>query len=103
VIAQVLAAIGLVVCVALMIRMVLSPARQWRWDAFWRRQLDRLRGAGLWLQRQWRLLRSSRGAQRAAGDAIDRARRARREVDRDGNVIKPRSFRDGGDKKPPLH
>src|SRR5262245_19713034 len=99
----VLASLGLLICGALLLRMALSPQRQRRWDGFWRRQLGRVRSYGRWLARQWRLLRSSRRAQRAAGEAIERARRAEHDVDREGNVIKPRSFRGSTGKKPPLH
>lgn len=98
------AALGLLVCAALLLRMGLGPERQRRWDGFWHRQWSRVRGAGRWLRRQWLLLRSSRGARHAAEDVINRARGAKPEVDREGNVIRPRSFRKSGDdKKPPLH
>jgi len=81
------AALGLMVCVLLLLRMGLGPARRQRFDAFWQRRLDGLRRSGLWLQRQWRLLRASRGARREAEAVIDRLRRGR-----DGNVIRPRRF-----------
>ncbi len=100
---QVFASLGLLICAALALRMVLGPERQLRWDRFWRRQLDRVRGAGRWLQRQWQLLRTSRGARRQAEQAIERARSAKPQVDREGNVIRPRSFRKDDSKKPPLH
>lgn len=98
------AILGLLVCAALLLRMALGPARRRAWDRFWQEQWQRLRVGGWWLQRQWQLLRSSRGARRAAQDAIDRAARASKHaVDRDGNVIRPRSFRKDDSKKPPLH
>ena len=101
---SIFAALGLLVCAALLLRMTLGSRRQQRWDWFWQRKLERLRGAGRWLQRQWQLLWSSREARRAAEDVIKRARGAKPEVDREGNVIRPRSFRKpGDDKKPPLH
>lgn len=101
---SVFAALGLLVCAALLLRMTLSPEKQRRWDAYGRRQLERLRGAGRWTQRQWLLLRSSRGARAEAARTIERARRNKPEVDREGNVIRPRSFRRDDDSKPPtLH
>lgn len=92
---SVFAALGLIVCALLLLRMGLGAVKRQRFDAFWQRRLDGLRRSGLWLQRQWRLLRASRGARRAAGDLIDRAKGRRLEAERDGNVIRPRSF-DGG-------
>jgi hypothetical protein len=86
------AALGLTVCVLLLLRMGLGPAQRQRFDAFWQRRLDGLRRGGHWLQRQWRLLRASRGARREAEDLIGRARNGRVEADRDGNVIRPRRF-----------
>lgn len=98
------AALGLLVCAALLLRMALGPEKQRRWDRFWRGQYDRLRGAGRWLHRQWLLLRSSRGAREEAARTIDRVRRSKPAVDRDGNVIRPRSFRRDDDSQPPtLH
>ena len=101
---SILAALGLLVCAALLLRMTLGPEKQRRWDGFWRQRLDGLRTAGRWLKRQWQLLRSSRGAREEAARTIDKARRGKPEVDRDGNVIRPRSFRRDDDGKPPtLH
>lgn len=95
------------VCAALLLRMVLPGARQQRWDRFWRRQAERLRGAGRWLLRQVRLLRSRGDARRAAERAIEQARGKQHDVRRDGNVIRPRRFeRDDTDddpKPPTLH
>ena len=95
--------IGLLVCAAMLLRMALEPAQQRRWDLFWRRRVEGLRVAGRWLQRQWRLLRARRGAQDEAARAIGRARGMRPPVDREGNVLRPRSFHKRGSKKPPLH
>lgn len=97
------AALGLLVCAALLLRMALPPAQRQRWDRRWRRQFQRLQVGGRWLRRQWQLLRSSAGARREAEQAIDRARGGKPEVDREGNVIRPRSFRKSGSRKPPLH
>lgn len=86
------AGLGLVVCALLLLRMGLRPAARQRFDAFWQRRLDGLRSTGRWLQRQWRLLRSSRGARQEAEDLIGRARQGRVDAERDGNVIRPRRF-----------
>ena len=104
VIEPLLAALGLLVCAALLLRMALGPERQRRWDAFWRRRVEQLQTAGRWLQRQGLLLRSSRGARQEAARTIERARHAKPQVDREGNVIRPRRFRRDDDPDPPtLH
>lgn len=101
--AQILAAIGLAVCLALLGRMALKPPQRRAFDAFWRARWHALQSAGRWTQRQWRLLRTRRGAQDEAARAIGRARGPRREVDRDGNVLRPRDFRPSDDERPPRH
>ena len=100
---NVLAALGLLVCLTLLLRMVLPAEQQRRYDAFWRRVGWRLRAAGTNLQQRWHLLRAGRDARREAADAIERARRGRPPVQRDGNVIRPEQFSKRGSKKPPLH
>lgn len=98
------AALGLAVCIALLLRMLLPLPQQRRWDAFWRRRRDQLYGSWAWLRRQGQLLRASPSARREAERAIERARRSRPPVERDGNVIRPRHFRRDDDGKPPtLH
>lgn len=77
---KLLAGIGLAVCVVLLLGMVIGPARQRRVIALF----DRLR--------HWRRHRVL--ARREAELAIERARRA---VERDGNVYRPKSF----SKRPP--
>lgn len=87
-----LAAIVLVVCAALLLRMTLPARQRARLDAWWLR----LRSGGtrqarhLW---HWRARRAS--AEREAEDAI---RRAQRKTRREGNVIRPESFK--GPRKP---
>lgn len=100
---RIIGAFGLAVCLALLLRMALKPALRHRFDAFWRARWQALQGAGRWLQRQWRLLRARRSAQDQAAEAIRRASGAKPEVDRDGNVLRPRQFRKSDDRKPPLH
>lgn len=85
---KVIAVLGLLACLGVWAGMALGPAR--------RQALRR------WPGRVWRLLHTRRSAQREAKDAIERARR-RAEVDRDGNVYRPRDFKrpessDGRDK-----
>ncbi len=72
---QVLAGIGLAVCVVLMLGMLVGQARRARWQAV--------------LRHLWRWPQRRRTASREAQQAIERARRA---VERDGNVYRPKSF-----------
>ncbi len=103
---KLLGGVGLLVCLALLLRMALPPARQAAFDAFWRRRWQGLRGLGLRLRhaRRRRTLAREQAAPgahasdaaREAEAAIERARRAG--VDRDGNVYRPKSFK--GPRKP---
>ncbi len=94
VIQKVLAVIGLVVCLAMLLRMVVAPRRRQAFDAALRRASQ---GTG---ERVRRLLRwrptARKNAARAAEEAIERARR--QAVDREGNVYRPKSFK--GPRKP---
>jgi hypothetical protein len=92
VIEQVFAGVALGVCVALLLRMALSVRQQRRIDAAWRRAVDGSRRLGrrIWF---WRTHR-----QRAAREAEEAIRRAQHKVKRDGNVIRPDSFK--GPRKP---
>ena len=83
---RIFAALGLLVCVALLVRMVLPERQRWAVDHHARRVWAGLQGAAhrLWF---WR------GHRRAAARETDAAiRRARGEATRDGNVIRPKSF-----------
>ena len=100
---NILAGLGLLVCAALLLRMGLDPMRQARWDRYWRRQFERLRVTGRWLQRQWMLLRTHRQARQQAEQAIHKARKGPVEAERKGNVIRPRAFRQDDDEPPTLH
>lgn len=97
------ALLGLLVCAALLLRMVLDPVRRSRWDRYWARQAGRLRTTGRWLQRQWQLLRGQRQAKQAAEQAIRRARKGPVDAERKGNVIRPSAFRRDDDEPPTLH
>ena len=88
----VFAGIALMVCVALLLRMALPARHQRRVDAAWYRAVQggRTLGRRVWF---WRTHR-----QRAAREAEEAIRRAQRSVKRDGNVIRPDSFK--GPRKP---
>ncbi len=83
-------AVVLVMCVLMLLRLCLGERRRERVDGA-------LRRSGLRLQRlarqagQWRKWRQSRAA--AAREAEEAIRRARHRSERDGNVIRPDSFR----------
>ena len=74
-------------CAAMLIRLAIGPARRWWLDAWllarWRSGTRRMHA--LW---HWRTARAA--AKRAADEALQRARTG---VHRDGNVIRPKSFR----------
>jgi hypothetical protein len=88
-----LAAIGLVVCVALLLRMAIGQRRRERLDAGVQHTARALRERGRAL---WRRRRTRGQAEREAEDLIERARRGRWRVERDGNVYRPRSFSGSG-------
>lgn len=90
VIEKLLAGIVLLACVALFVRLLVGARRRQRLDAWARRSTAALARQArlLW---HWRSARAQ--ARRVADEAI---RRARGEVERDGNVYRPKSF-----KKPP--
>ncbi|MBX3618942.1 MAG: hypothetical protein KF891_02950 [Rhizobacter sp.] len=87
------AALVLIVCAALLLRLVIGERLRWKFDSALRRGWARTRAAGVSLYR-WRDGRRSRkSAERLAEEAI---RRARGEGHWEGNVFKPKSF-----KRPP--
>ena len=83
----VLAGIALLVCAALLLRMLLPEARRRRVDAQCHRCVHHIRGLAhrLWFWRAYR--------QRAAREAEEAIRRAQRTHQRDGNVIRPDAFK----------
>lgn len=88
----IVAAAGLVVCVALLLRMALPLRQRQRLDAALRRAACTARQH---LRRAWpgRTRRHRAVLAAAQADAaIRRARRARRAAQRDGNVIRPDAF-----------
>jgi len=93
-----LAAIGLAVCLVLLARMALGARRRLRLDTLMQRAARGLHGRA---QALWRQRRLQGRAEREARAAIERARRARHGIAREGNVYRPRSFeRDGIDAAP---
>ncbi len=84
---KVLAGVLLAVCLVLALRMVLGTQRRRRLDDWFAALPERMRRL-----RHWRADREQ--ARRVADEAIRRARGE--EVERDGNVYRPKSF-----KKPP--
>ncbi len=93
-----LASIGLLVCAALLLRMVLPARLRPGWDGFWRRCGWRLRtlvsSTGRAVTAGWQRLRGGRAARQQAAEVIARAqgRRPRPEVRHEGNVIHPQGF-----------
>lgn len=84
------AGLVLAVCVVLLLRLLIGERRRWRVDAALRRAWAATRRRGLALI-HWRASR------RAAAEAAEQAiRRARMQSERDGNVVRPKSFQ-----KPP--
>jgi thiamine biosynthesis lipoprotein ApbE len=83
---RLLAAVVFAVCIAMLLRLVIGARRRQRLDA----ALQRATRAARALVGS---VRHRRDAARAADEAIERARRR---VDREGNVYTPKSFR-----KPP--
>ena len=86
---QLLAAVVVAVCVVMLLRMAAGPRRTQRLDATLRRGVDACRA--LWRRARGRAP-ASRDAARQAEEAIRRARG--RGAERDGNVYRPKSFRD---------
>lgn len=89
---KIFAGLALALCIVLMVRLALGPARRWRCDRAVVRSFGLLRSRAVQLVR-WRT--TSKAAARAADEAI---RRARGRYDRDGNVYRPRDFK--GPRKP---
>jgi uncharacterized membrane protein YqjE len=90
-----------IVCLVLLVRLVLPERHRWRLDAktqaAWRACRD-------WARQAWRWRSSRQEAARIAEEAIERARKG---VERDGNVFRPNAFkptrgsRDSGEPRKP--
>ena len=85
---QIIAGLALAACAVLLVRMMLGQRRRQRFDAAMQRAWGACRSQARRVYR-WRAVRRESAA--AAEEAIRRARTA---ADRDGNVIRPRSFRE---------
>ncbi len=84
---KVFAATALAACVVLMVRLLVSPQRRYRFDMAVRLGAYRAR---LWAMKLFRWRTSRKEAERLAEEAI---RRARAEGTWDGNVYKPKTFK----------
>jgi uncharacterized membrane protein YqjE len=80
------AALVALVCLLLLARLFMPERYRWRVDAWARAAWHALRA---WVQQAWHWRSSRKQAARMADEAI---RRARHGVERDGNVLRPRSF-----------
>jgi hypothetical protein len=86
-----LAGLVLLVCAALLLRLLLPAPRRARFDAFWVRSARSLRA--LW-QRSVTAPGRRRAAEREAREVIERVRRTPPDGgDWDGNVYRPKSFK----------
>ena len=83
------------VCLMLLVRLVMPERYRWRLDAAVQRGWRAFRA---WALRVWRWRSSRKEAARIAEEAI---RRARNGVERDGNVLRPKSFRQPRDSREP--
>jgi hypothetical protein len=88
----ILAATVLAICAALLLRLTLGDRRRQRVDALLRRAGWRIRRGAL---RAWHWRARRQHATREAEHAI---RRAQRRAERNGNIIRPESFK--GPRKP---
>lgn len=93
-----LASVIVLVCVAFLVRLALPPARQQSFDAtlrrWWMGTQARFRDLRQWRSRHQQKQRIKAHAEKTAHDAIERARRG---VERDGNVIRPKAFKGKND------
>lgn len=98
------AALGLLVCALMALRMAAGAARRQRFDDASRRLYGQLSARLAQLRRRTPAARAVDpvAARRETEQVIERARWRRRDVDQVGNVIRPRAF-DPSKKKPPLH
>ncbi len=100
------AALGLLICAGLALRMAVGAARRQRFDdacrSHWRNLVARARAVRSSAAAPKPKPADPKTAQVEAQRLIERARQRRLEVDQEGNVIRPRAF-DAAKKKPPLH
>lgn len=101
---RILAGLITLVCLVFLVRLVLSPARQARFDARLRTGWHNLKRAFQYLRR-WRQNRHRQklAQDQAAKAALEAINRARRGVERDGNVIRPKAFKSKDDEPGTRH
>lgn len=89
-----IAGLIVLVCVIFLVRLLLPAAQQQRFDArlrrLWLGVVARFNDIRHWRTRQKSQQRIKANAEQAARAAIERARRG---VERDGNVIRPKAFK----------
>ena len=100
---MVMAAVGLLVCAGMLLHMTLGPARQQRLHAAARRHWARWRGRMQASRSPAAIEKMQQRATDEARSAIDRARRGKVDAEREGNVIRPRAFKDKPDRDDRLH
>ena len=91
------AALVALVCVVLLARLFMPERYRWRLDAWAKSAWRWVREAVQRVGQLWRWRSSRKQAARMADEAI---RRARHGVERDGNVLRPRSFKDRAGRGP---
>lgn len=80
-----------VVCLVMLLRLMLGERRRQRFDNACLRWATRIEQGA---QRLWHRRADRQAAAQAAQDAIERARRvSAAEVDKDGNVLRPKAFK----------
>jgi hypothetical protein len=101
---RILAGLITLICLVFLVRLVLNPVRQARFDARLRRIWQGLRRAFYQL-RHWRQNRRRQQLARdqAAKAALEAINRARHGVERDGNVIRPKAFKSKDDESGTRH
>lgn len=92
---KILAILVASVCLVLLVRLVIPERHRWQLDAAARRGWRVFRA---WALRVWRWRSQRKQAAELAEEAI---RRARNGVERDGNVLRPKSFRQPRDSREP--
>jgi len=98
---HVLAALGFLLCVALLVQHGLAARHQARLRLWWLARVARLRFGWSRLRLAWRARGRSRQAKgQAEREAADLIERARRGAGRDDKVVRPGRF---GDKRKDLH
>lgn len=104
---MVMAGLGLLVCAGLLLHMAIGPTRQQRLEVtvrrFWTHWRARWRGRGQTLRTPAAVEKMQQRASDEARSAIDRARRGKVDAEREGNVIRPRAFKDKPDPADRLH